>query len=354
MREVLSEIEKWRNEGKPVAIATNVKREGMSLRPLSAKMAVTSNMEIAGSVTGGCLEGAVYEESQEVIKTLQPKLLHYGVTGVEKPWDIGLSCGSSLDIFVESLDSPAWKQMYPAVKTTLEANQLAAVATVISGNGLGNKLMLKGEGGPLGDLGSAELNAKALIWMKAQMADQESTWREFTLGDEKVEIFLDVFVPEARLVVIGAGHIAIPLVALAKVMGFHTIVIDPREAFASEARFPHVDELITEWPVTALEKMPLDESTYLAAISHDEKLDNPALALALKSSARYVGVLGTRKNVSKRLIELKELGVSDEQLTHLRAPIGLALGALLPEEIALSILAEMTEARHGLLQPVIR
>jgi xanthine dehydrogenase accessory factor len=187
--------------------------------------------------------------------------------------------------------------------------------------------------------------------MKETMTTQEANWKEFTLGDEKIVVFADVLIPELRLVVIGAGHIAIPLVALAKTMGFHTIVIDPREAFASAERFPCVDELIKEWPSTAMEKMSLDESTYVAAISHDEKLDNPALALALKSSTRYVGVLGTRRNVGKRHAELKELGVSDEQLTRLHAPIGLPLGAILPEEIALSILAEMVEARHGLLTP---
>jgi xanthine dehydrogenase accessory factor len=150
------------------------------------------------------------------------------------------------------------------------------------------------------------------------------------------------------MVVVGAVHIAIPLVTLAKAMGYHTIVIDPREAFATRERFPHVDELITEWPSTALEKLRPDEGTYIAVISHDEKLDNPALAVALASPARYVGVLGTRKKIPQRFAALRELGVTDEQLERLRAPIGIHLGAILPDEIALSILAEMVTARHGL------
>ncbi len=349
MREVIGDIETWDKAGKKVAIATNVKRSGVSLRPLAAKMAVTSGMEIAGSVTGGCLEGAVYEEAQGVIQTLQPKLIHYGVTGEVSPWEVGLACGNSLDVFVESLDSPAWRTIYPSVKACLEGNQLAGVATVISGPGLGKKLMLWPDGRVLGDLGDAALNAGVQAWLRGQFDSQESDWKAFSAGDANVEVFADILVPEARMIVIGASHIAIPLVALARVMGYRTIVIDPREAFATRERFPQVDDLIVDWPSTALEKLHLDESSYVVVVSHDDKLDNPALAVALTHPTRYVGVLGTHKNIAKRHAALQELGVTKEQLKHLRAPIGLRLGALLPEEIALSILSEMVTARHGLL-----
>ncbi|GAP13655.1 xanthine and CO dehydrogenases maturation factor, XdhC/CoxF family [Longilinea arvoryzae] len=350
MREVITEVETWDRAGKKVAIATNVKRRGMSLRPLAAKMAMTTGMEIAGSVTGGCLEGAVYEEAQGVIETLQPKLLHYGVTGNESPWDVGLACGNSLDVFVESFDSPAWRTIFPAMKFCLEENQLAVVATVISGPGLGNKLMLWPDGRTLGDLGNPSLNAEAQVWMRDLIRSQEADWKEFAAVGEKVDVFADVLVPEARMIVIGASHIAIPLVELAKVLGYRTIVIDPREAFATRERFPHVDDLIVEWPSTALEKLHLDEASYVVAVSHDDKLDNPALAVALTHPTRYVGVLGTRKNISKRHAALQELGVTQEQLDHLRAPIGLRLNALLPEEIALSILSEMVMVRHEFSQ----
>jgi xanthine dehydrogenase accessory factor len=357
MREVIVEIEAWRKEGKPVAIATNVKREGSSLRPLGAKMAMTgahslvetgANQEIAGSVTGGCIEGVVYEEAQTVIREGRPKLLHYGVPSEETPWEVGLTCGGSLDVFVETLDSPAWREIYPAVKTCIEEGQLAALATIISGPGLGNKLMLWPDGRTLGSLGTAQLNVQAQTWMQNQVAIQTSTWASFQQLGEQVDVFVDVFVPAARMIVIGAVHIAIPLVTLAKALGYHTIVIDPREAFATRERFPHVDELLTEWPSDALEHLRPDEGTYIAVISHDEKLDNPALAVALKSPARYVGVLGTRKKISQRFAVLRELGVTDEQLGRLRAPIGMNLGAVLPDEIALSILAEMVTAKHGL------
>lgn len=348
MREVFAEIEAWRKAGKPVAIATNVKKDGSSLRPLGAKMAMTDLQEIAGSVTGGCIEGVVYEEAQEVIKNGAPKLLHYEIVNEEMPWEVGLSCGGSLDVFVETMDSPAWREIYPALKICIEENQLAVVATVIAGSGLGNKLMMWSDGHTIGSLGSATLDEKVQAWLQKQIAAQETTWTSFEIAGEPVNVFADVFAPVLRMVVIGAVHIAIPLVTLAKALGYHTIVIDPREAFATRERFPHVDELIVEWPSDALEKLHPDEGTYIAVLSHDEKLDNPALAVALTSPARYVGVLGTRKKISQRFAGLQELGVTDEQLGRLRAPIGMDLKAVSPDEIALSILAEMVSAKHGL------
>ena len=358
MRDVMVEIETWQKEGKSVAIATNVKRDGSSLRPLGAKMVVTlsgpdgATPEIAGSVTGGCIEGVVYEEAQGVIKSGQPRLLHYGVTSDETPWEVGLSCGGSLDVFVETLDSPAWREIYPALKTCIEQNQLAAVATVISGAGLGNKFLIWPDGRSLGSLGNAALDQQAGEWMKKQITIQETTWKTFNIAAHhvtQVEVFVEVLAPVSRLVVVGAVHIAIPLVTLAKAMDYHTIVIDPRAAFATRERFPHVDELITEWPSTALENLHLDEGSYVAVLSHDEKLDNPALAVALASPARYVGVLGTRKKIPQRFEALRELGVTEQQLARLHAPIGMNLGAILPDEIALSVLAEMVAAKHGVV-----
>jgi xanthine dehydrogenase accessory factor len=353
MRDVFFEIETWCKQGKPIAIATNVKKEGSSLRPLGAKMAMTNTQEISGSVTGGCIEGAVYEEAQAVIKSGQPKLLHYGVVDSDTPWDVGLSCGGSLDVFVESLDSTTWREIYPELQSCLANNQMAAIATVISGAGLGQKMMIYPNGCTLGSLGNPALNFQVQNWLQHLIDVQETSSHTFLEGDEQVEVFGEIIAPAARMVVIGAVHIAIPLVALAKTLGYHTIVIDPRSAFATRERFPHVDELIIEWPSTALEKIHPDEATYIAVISHDEKLDNPALQIALASPARYVGVLGARKNIPKRLAALKESGITDEQLARLHAPIGLNLGAILPDEIALSILAEVVASRHGLVRPTL-
>ena len=299
MREVFAEIEAWRREGRSIALATNVKKDGVLLRPLGAKMAMTTSQEIAGSVTGGCIEGVVYEEAQAVIKSSVPKLLHYRATSEEIPWEVGLSCGGSLDVFVESLDSPQWRAVYPLLKNCLDENRLVAIATIIAGAGLGNKILIWPDGQAFGSLGEATLDADVVHWAQRQMRVQETGWRSFGA----VDVFVDVLPPPSRMIVVGAVHIAIPLVTLAKTLGYHTIVIDPREAFATRERFPHVDELITEWPSEALEKLRPDESTYVVVISHDEKLDNPALKVALTYPARYVGVLGTRKNLNKRFFD---------------------------------------------------
>lgn len=351
MREILREVDAWLAEGKPVAVATNVKRQGSSLRPLGAKMAMTPHQEIAGSVTGGCIEGVVFEEAQDVIQTGVPKLLHYGVVDSETPWEVGLSCGGTLDVFIETMNSPAWQEVYPAVKNCLIENRLTAITTIISGPGTGKKLMLCPDGQKIGSLGSPELNAQVKTWVEKQFERQESDWATFQTGDQRVEVFADVLVPAARLMIIGAVHIAIPLVALAKTLGYRTTVIDPRAAYATHERFPHADQLLIEWPATALERLHLDEGTYVTALSHDEKLDNPALKIALASPARYVGVLGARKNVHLRLAALREAGVSEIQLTRLHAPIGIPIGAELPEEIALAILAEIVAARRGHSRP---
>ncbi len=346
MREVIANIETWRKEGKAIALATIVRRDGVSLRPLGAKMAVTTTLEIAGSVTGGCIEGAVYEEAQAVIRSCIPKLLRYGVPDDERPWEVGLSCGSSLEVFIESLDSPSWEELYLPLKACLDEKRLVAMTTVIAGEGIGRKMLVWPEGRTLGSLGAHELDAQVASWACQQMQAQESTWQHFKNAD----VFVDVLPPPARLIIVGAVHIAIPLVSLAKTLGFYTIVIDPRQAFATPERFAHADQLITDWPVQALEQLQPDENTFIAVLSHDEKLDNPALQVALATPARYVGVLGSRKNIGKRFAALRELGVSEDQLSRLHAPIGVPLGAVTPEEIALSILSAIVAARHGQLE----
>lgn len=347
MREIITQVEEWRQQGKPIALATNVKRDGVSMRPLGAKMAVSTSLEIAGSVTGGCIEGAVYEEAQTVIQSGVPKLTTYGVPDEDRPWEIGLSCGSRLEVFIETLHTPQWELLYPSLKRSLDENQLVAVATLIEGHGLGNKMMVWSNGKTLGSLGNSILDSDTAKWSHQQMSRNESNWKQF----ENAAVFVDVLPPPARLIVIGAVHIAIPLVTLAKTLGFHTTIIDPREAFATRQRFPHADELVTEWLPEALEKLRPDENTYIAALSHDEKLDNPALKAALASPARYIGVLGSRKNIGNRLKALRGMGVTDEQLTRLNAPIGIPLGAVDPEEIAISILSEIVAAKRGVLEP---
>jgi xanthine dehydrogenase accessory factor len=345
MRDIVEDIKKWKSQNKGVAIATIVKANGSPMRPIGSKMAVTTDQQITGSVTGGCIEGAVYEEAQEVLVSGKPKTVRYGVASDQTPWEIGLSCGSSLDVFIESLQSSAWQPYYSTIIQSLADNQLFAVVTLINQANAGSKLLVWPDGRTQGDLGSAELDKTG---QKAALQQLTTRDPKAVLLSDEVEAFIDIFLPPSRLIIIGAVHIAIPMVGLAKALGFRTLVVDPRKTYANRERFPDADELIIEWPSDAIEKLNPDQGTFIAVVSHDDKLDNPALAVALKSEAAYIGVLGTKRNVAKRLDALRELGVNEEQLKRLHAPIGLEIGAVQPEEIALSVLAEIVAVHHGM------
>lgn len=345
MRDIVEDIKKWKNQNKGVAIATIVKANGSPMRPIGSKMAVTSDQQIAGSVTGGCIEGAVYEEAQEVLLNGKPKTVRYGVASDQTPWEIGLSCGSSLDVFIESLQSSAWQPHYSTIIQSLADNQLFAVVTLINQAIAGSKLLVWPDGRTQGGLGSAELDKAGQKAALYQLITRDP--KAVSLSDE-VEAFIDIFLPPSRLIIVGAVHIAIPMVGLARALGFRTLVVDPRKTYNNRERFPEADELILDWPSEAIEKLNPDQGTFIAVVSHDDKLDNPALAVALKSEAAYVGVLGTKRNIPKRLDALREMGVSEEELKRLHAPIGLNIGAVQPEEIALSVLAEIVAAHHGM------
>lgn len=345
MRDIAEDIKKWKSQNKVVAVATIVKADGTPMRPIGSKMAVTSEQQITGSVTGGCIEGAVYEEAQEVLNNGKPKILRYGVVSEEKPWEIGLSCGSSLSVFVESLQTPAWQHSFNPIMDILEKNELLACVTLMDGDQAGAKLLVWPDGRTQGSLGNSELDHAG---QKAALLQLNTRDPKTVKLSTETEAFVDIFIPPARLIIVGAGHIGIPLVGLAKTLGYRTLVVDPRKTYNTRERFPDADELILEWPSEAIEKLKPDQGTFIAVVSHDDKLDNPALAAALKSKAAYVGVLGTKRNVPKRLDVLREMGVSEEQLKHLHAPIGLNIGAVQPEEIALSVLAEIVAVHHGL------
>jgi xanthine dehydrogenase accessory factor len=343
MRELLPEIERWQQAGKQIAIATIVQVYGSALRPLGAKMACTSDGDMAGSVSGGCIEGAVYEEARQVMKHGQPKLLEYGVAN-ESAWEIGLACGGTIQVWVESL-AP---DVYTTLKQCLDAGQLVALATVVAGMGMGNKVFIWPDGRTQGELGSAELTNQVIRYAVGRLAAHDPGRSTFDTASGPVDVFVEVFPPLPQLIIVGAAHIAIPLVTFAKTLGFRAIVVDARSAFATRERFPHADELIVEWPSTAMEKLKLDEATYIVAVTHDDKLDIPALQAALASPARYIGVLGSTTSHAKRIQALKQLGITEEQLARIRAPIGLDVGAVGPDEIALSIMAEVVAVRHGL------
>ncbi len=230
---------------------------------------------------------------------------------------------------------------------SLKNERLVALCTVIVGRKLGSKMLIWPDGQTHGDLGSPDLTRQVSQHAEVLFQQQKSERMAFDVDGDKSEVFIEVFPPPPRLIIIGAVHAAIPLITFAKELGFRTTVVDPRSAFATPQRFSHADELLVEWPQEVLTPSDFNEGTYLVALSHDEKLDNPALKLALESPCRYIGALGSRKTHARRVASLKEMGITDEQLSRIHAPIGLNLGGRRPAEIAVAILAQIIAIRNG-------
>lgn len=341
MREVLADIDRWREAGEKVALATVVKVWGSAPRPPGAKMAVSASGQVAGSVSGGCVEGAVVEAALEVLADGVPRLLRFGVSD-ETAWSVGLSCGGEIEVFVEPWpDEP--EAPLAAAAARVRGNRLCGLATLL-GQSPGAHLHLTADGPGAGSLGTPERDGALHTQSRDLLLSLRSTRIDLADGSE---VFVDVVPPPRKLVIVGAVHTAVALVSLARTLGFLTLVVDPRGIFASPERFAHADRLIAAWPQDAFLEIGLDEATAVAALSHDLKLDVPALKLALASPAPYVGALGSKKTHAKRLAALREAGIDEADLARIHSPIGLDLGGRSPEEIALSILAEIVAVLNG-------
>jgi xanthine dehydrogenase accessory factor len=232
-----------------------------------------------------------------------------------------------------------------ALAEAIKTGEPVVLATIIRGgdNEIGQHLLLQRDGGTQGDLDDPDLVARVREHAKTLFGQEGSE----TLRDSMREIFLESYFPPPKLIIVGAVHVAIPLVTFAKELGYQVILVDPRQMFATEARFPHVDALIRKWPDEALAEIGIDAGTCIVILTHDPKLDDPAIKYALHFAPAYIGVLGSRKTHEKRLHRLKQEGMTDEQLARLHAPIGLDIGGRTPAEVALSIMGEMVAVRRG-------
>ena len=237
--------------------------------------------------------------------------------------------------------------IYSELKSCIESGRLVVLATVIDGPGVGRQLLIWPGGQTLGDLGAPRLNQRAALYGEQIASTFESGRKSFSLDADSLEVFFEVLPPPPELVIVGAVHVAIPLIGFAKGLGFRTIVVDPRGAFATPERFSDADLLIHSWPQEALERTDLHESSHVVVLSHDLKIDLPALEVALASPARYIGALGSKKTHQKRIAALEESGFSAAEIGRIHAPIGLDLGGRRAEEIALSIIAQIVAVDHG-------
>jgi xanthine dehydrogenase accessory factor len=346
MDDIIIHQEKWLNEGKQTAIAIVVNKQGSALRPIGAKMAISEDGAIHGSVSGGCVENAVIEEALECIRSGQPRLLHYGVTD-DTAWSMGLMCGGEIDILILPI-KPGSETGFDRiiVQKIIELQQKRQpymLLIMLSGKKMGQTCILENSGGKI-DRNAAALVERKLIPQLEQMMRTETSQ---ILETQTGRIYVDVGNPAPRVVIIGAVHIAMPLITMAKVLDFHTILIDPRKAFANPERFPDVDEMLTDWPVEGLAKIGLNNADYVLLISHDDKIDLPAAGAALKANAAYIGMLASRTTRERRFNLLVEEGYEREAVEKIHAPVGLDIGARTPEEIALSILAEITAFHYG-------
>ncbi|WKZ47339.1 MAG: XdhC family protein [Anaerolineales bacterium] len=334
MRDILADVQKWIDTGESIALATVVQTWGSAPRKVGSHMAFTASGKITGSVSGGCVENAVIEAGMQVLKTNQPQLLHFGVAD-ETAWEVGLACGGSIDIFVNKLNT----EFFQRLKSILDDQSSAIHVTAISGSShfLGKEIIITDDQQVFGSIGN-EWDEQVF-----NLAMDIPTSRRVMLNEE-TEVFVNIIQSQPTLVIVGGVHIAQALSSMAKMLGYTTILIDPRKAWGSEERFPNVDVLHQSWIDDAFAKIKINSSTAIASLTHDPKIDDPAIKLALSSPAFYVGALGSKTTNAKRRERLLNDGVSESQLARLHAPIGLDIGASTPEEIALAIMSEVVKS----------
>src|SRR5215469_9962665 len=339
--ELFEHLDRLRNAEGKVALATLVNTRGTTPRKEGAKMLVGEGGRVLGSVTiGGCVDAQVIEESASVISAHKPRLLQLDL-GDEEAWEIGLTCGGTIEVFVEPVDlekpDDATLALYERLKAHAEAGGRGAILTRLEGARDGAKMIVFDGGKHEGSLGDAALDVAALS--AAGVAIQAG--KTATLTVEGTRVFAEVFVPASILLVVGASHVAMPMVTMAKVLGFKTIVVDGRP------RFPDVDDLRIGIPSDLIRDVSLVASTALVLVAHDYKYDLPVLRHALATPVGYVGLLGSSRRGKAILDLLREDGVTEDALARVHVPIGLDLGAQSAPEIALAVVAEILAVQRG-------
>lgn len=344
MREIIEAIGEWDAQGEPVAVATVIETWGSAPRGVGAKLALTSRQRIAGSVSGGCIESAVVMAGLETLATGRPQLLHFGVADEAAFETIGLACGGSIAVFVEPL-TPALRAFWQRV---CERDISAATATIVRGPEawLGAKLMLDEEAEVVAPATLSDETPEVYDGLRAatQAVLRDGVSRQVelsTAGGSRLTAFVEALKPRPTLVIVGGVHIAITLTAIAKMMGYRVVIVDPRSAFGNAERFPQADRIINAHPCEAFESLRITRATAVVTLTHNDKFDDTALRIALNSPAFYVGALGGRKTREARHRRLAAVGLSEAQLSRLHSPIGLDIGARTPEEIALATMAQI-------------
>ncbi len=362
MRDALAELERWWAAGDPVGMATVVATWRSAPRPPGATMLVGPDGTAVGSVSGGCVEGAVYELAQEVAGTGAPVLRRYGVSDSDA-YAVGLTCGGILDVFVERVDRTGFPELGEVARAIRAGTPVAVVTCVAAGTGadpvdpagrLGKRLVVWPDR-TAGTLGTVRLDAATADDARGLLAAGRTGALHYGYegerrGDE-LTLFVASYAPPPRMVVCGAIDFAAAVARIGVFLGYRVTVCDARPVFATKRRFPEADEVVVAWPHRYLageaEAGRLDDRTVVVVLTHDPKFDAPLLEVALRLPLAYVGAMGSRRTHDDRLERLREAGLSEPELRRLASPVGLDLGARTPEETAVSIAAEIIAARWG-------
>jgi xanthine dehydrogenase accessory factor len=355
MRDVVGQLEGWWNKGETAALATVVGTYSSAPRQPGASMLVGPEGEAVGSVSGGCVEGAVYELGQQVLTDGRPVLQRYGVSD-DDAFAVGLTCGGIIDIFVEKIDHDSYGQL-GAVAEAIRSESPVAVATVVSGPAerLGKRLVVwpdRTDGGT----GSARLDDAVRDDARGLLDAGRNAMLHYGVDGQRrgegLDVFVESFAPPPRMIVFGAIDFAAAVAKIGSFLGFRVTVCDARPVFATASRFPGANEVVVQWPHRYLaaeaEAGRIDARTVLCVLTHDPKFDVPLLEVALRlPEVGYIGAMGSRRTHEDRLARLREAGVTEAEIGRMSSPIGLDLGARTPEETAVSIAAEMIALHWG-------
>lgn len=354
MLDIAEELDRWAGQGRDFAVATVVAVGGSAPRQPGAALAVDRDGTAIGSVSGGCVEGAVYELCRQALDDGTTVRERFGYSD-ETAFAVGLTCGGVIDILVTPVraDDPA-RPVFATALAAASRGEAAALARITDGPAelLGRPLLVHPDGGHEGGLGGhPELDRTAVEGTRA-MLDAGRTGTLVIGADgsqcgQPLTLLVESSVPPPRMIVFGAIDFAAALVRAGKFLGYHVTVCDARPVFATKARFPDADELVVDWPHRYLATTGVDARTVLCVLTHDAKFDVPLLEAALKLPVAYVGAMGSRRTHLERNDRLREAGVTELELARLHSPIGLDLGARTPEETALSIAAEIVADRRG-------
>ncbi|HEY6422394.1 MAG TPA: XdhC/CoxI family protein [Pseudonocardiaceae bacterium] len=355
MREVLDElVAQWR-QGKPTAVGTVVSTFRSAPRPAGAAMLVTSDEQAVGSVSGGCVEGAVFELGQQVLEDDIPVLQRYGVSD-DDAFTVGLTCGGILDVFVEKVDPVTFPEL-DEIATSVAEKEPVAVATVVAhpdAERIGLRVVIWPDR-HTGTFGSARADEAVIDDVRGALAAGRTVTLHYGSDGERrgegMDVFVNSMAPSPRMLVFGAIDFASAMARLGVFLGYHVTVCDARPVFATKSRFPDAHEVVVNWPHRYLrdeiDAGRIDQRTVITVLTHDPKFDVPVLVAALGLDVAYIGAMGSRNTHEDRDARLRAAGVTDEQLSRLASPIGLDLGARTPEETAVSIAAEIISLRWG-------